>query len=182
MLAAALSAAAAKAALAQSQTAGSGAAAQQGSPAVPAVRSTALFPPQPPAPKRGFLNNLNWTNLWRQPLAALGSDDAKKAATVTREAVKRAAAATKDAAVAIVRLPGMRVIEAQERCAKAANGAPDCRTAAANACRAKGFAGGAPLDIRSSEACPTAVLLSGQAPSKSDCSEETVVLRALCQK
>ena len=54
-----------------------------------------------------------------------------------------------------------RVIEVHERCAMAPNGAPDCRTAAANACRAKGFTDGHPVDVQSSENCPPAVWMSG---------------------
>lgn len=171
--------------------------------------STSSFPPQPPPPtvKRGFLNDLgNW---WDSSFSTLGTkidqargkfDDinkksnaaAKKAATVTQEAVKNAATTTeqavtsaatvtKDAATAIVRLPATSVIEAHERCAVAANGAPDCQSAVTNFCHAKGYAKGQPLDIRSSQICPPKVLLSGREPEEGECRDETVVLRALCQ-
>jgi len=52
-----------------------------------------------------------------------------------KEAMKNAATATKDAATAIVRLPGTRAIEVHQACPKAPNGAPDCQEAAVNACR-----------------------------------------------
>jgi hypothetical protein len=171
--------------------------------------SASPFPPQPPPPtvKRGFLNDLgNW---WDNSLSNLGTkiDDArgkfvdinkksndaaknaavatqeavKNAATTTQQAVKSAATATKDAATAIVRLPATGVLEAHERCAVAANGAPDCQSAATNVCRAKGYAKGQPLDIRSSQICPPKVVLSGREPEEGECQDETVVLRALCQ-
>jgi hypothetical protein len=165
------------------------------------------FPPQPPPVKRGFLNDLgNW---WDNSFSNLGtkideargkfvdinkkSNDAaknaavatqeavKSAATTTQQAVTTAATATKDAATAIVRLPVTSVLEAHERCAVAANGAPDCQLAATNVCRAKGYAKGQPLDIRSSQICPPKVLLSGREPEEGECKDETVVLRALCQ-
>ena len=171
--------------------------------------SASSFPPQPPPPtvKRGFLNDLgNW---WDNSFSNLGTrideargkfvdinkksnDAAKNAAIATQQAVKNAAAttqqavtsaatATKDAATAIVRLPATTVLEAHERCALAPNGAPDCQAAATNACRAKGYAKGQPLDIRSSQICPPKVVLSGREPEEGECKDETVVLRAFCQ-
>lgn len=164
----------------------------------PPAASGSAFPPQPspPAAQRGLLNNLGtW---WQDSFGTLGtkvdqargkfddlnktsSDAAKSAATATQEAMKNAAAATKDAAAAIARLPGTRVLELHQRCANAANGAPDCQTAAADACRLKGFGAGKPLDIQSSEACPPAVYRSGRTPEEGECPEETVLLRAVCQ-
>jgi len=175
--------------------------------APPPPVSASSFPPQPPPVKRGFLNDLgNW---WDNSFSNLGTkiDEArgkfedinkksnaaaknaavatqeavKNAATTTRQAVTSAATATKDAATAIVRLPATGVVEAHERCAVAPNGAPDCQLAAINACRAKGYAKGQPLDIRSSQICPPRVVLSGREPEEGECRDETVVLRALCQ-
>lgn len=160
-----------------------------GAPGQPAASASA-FPPQPSPPaKRGLLNDIGrW---WTDSFSALNTkiDDfhkkSKDAATATQEAVKNAASATasatKDAATAIVRLPATRVYEVHERCVVAANGAPDCQAAATSACRAKGFNSGQPLDIRSSQACPPAVMLSGRTPVEGECPDETVILRTLCQ-
>ncbi len=63
----------------------------------------------------------------------------------------------------------------------AGNGAPDCQTAATNACHAKGFSTGQPLDIRTAEKCTASLWVSGQNPGSTDCPVETVVLRAACQ-
>ena len=114
--------------------------------------------------------------------AVKGAADATKgAATATENAVKNAADATRDAATTLFRLPGMRIVEVHQLCDVAPNGAPDCRTAATNACRTKGFTSGRPMDVRSSQNCPPAVWLSGRQPSAGECPEETVVLMAACQ-
>ncbi len=114
--------------------------------------------------------------------ATKGAADATRgAATATENAVKGAAEATKDAATTIFRLPGMRVVEVHQLCNVAPNGAPDCRTAATNACRTKGFTSGRPVDVRSSQNCPPAVWMSDRDPSAGECPEETVVLMAACQ-
>jgi hypothetical protein len=108
-------------------------------------------------------------------------DAAKGAAVATGEGMKKTFDVSKDAATTIVRLPNTRVIEVHERCATAANGAPDCAAAATSACRSKGFSGGKPLDSRTGEACPDTALASGKVPAKGECPLETVVLRAVCQ-
>ena len=104
----------------------------------------------------------------------------KSAATTATDAMKSVMEATKKAASVIVRLPNTRIIEMREVCARAPNGASDCATAAANGCRAKGFAGGNSLDTRSAEKCDSKPSQRGQIPSV-HCASEAVVLRAVCQ-
>jgi hypothetical protein len=103
----------------------------------------------------------------------------------TSEAAKDAVGNARDAAGTIIGLPGTRVVTGRERCAAAANGAPDCRTAADTACRAKGFASGRMLDTEQSRKCPTAAIISAlsdrRLPSAGDCTVETFVTRAVCQ-
>jgi hypothetical protein len=162
------------------------------------------FPVQPPpAEKPGFIYEFGrWWDTTRGKFEDLGkqSDAAAKeaaaatqgavqsatqatkgAADATENAVKGAAEATKNAANTIFRLPGIRVVEVRQRCTVAPNGAPDCRTAATNACRSKGFTSGNPVDVRSSQNCPPAVWLSGREPGAGECPEETVVLMAACR-
>ncbi len=143
--------------------------------APPSPQPRGLFPLQPSAVNRPqFLNDFaHWWDSARDKL-----EDFKKQSD---DAAKNAAQATKEAATTIVRLPGVRMVEARERCPVAPNGAPDCRAAATNVCRSKGFSGGNPVDVRSSENCPSAVLLSGRLPAAGECPVETVVLRAICQ-
>jgi hypothetical protein len=165
-------------------------------PSAPAA--SAGFPPQPPpaANRTGFLHQLGvW---WNDGFSDLNTkmkdakdkidtlnkkqDQATKdAGAATQEALKNAAQATKDAATAVVRLPNTRMFELHDPCRVAANGAPDCQTAAINACRGKGFNSGQPLGISTSQVCPSKVLLSGQPPAAGECHDETVILGVVCQ-
>jgi hypothetical protein len=182
-------AASAPAALAQSvqqPAAGAGPAQAAPAPAAPAPAAAPApqaqgapngFPAQPPPAYRpGFVAEFgHW---WDEARGKL--DNPKDAANATQDAVRDAAQATKNAMTAIVRLPGTRVLEVRARCELAPNGAPDCRQAAANACRGKGFSSGDPVDVRSSENCPASVALSGREPIPGECPTETVVLAAAC--
>ncbi len=162
--------------------------------------ATGAGPPQAPQPadaeKPGFIAELGrWLDDARGKLGALPpppvppplpappplpNEAARDAANATQNAMRNAAEATKDAVTAIGRIPGTRVVEVRALCPLAPNGAPDCRVAATNVCRGKGFASGDPVDVRSSENCPPAVLLSGRQPSAGECPTETVVLAAAC--
>ena len=152
----------------------------------PPPAATSPFPPQPPpADKPGFLHELKgW---WDNSLGFFGKgmeksgDVTKGAAGAAGDAMKGAVEATKNAATTIVKLPGTRMIDMYVHCEKAPNGAPDCETAAANACRAKGFGGGHPLDVRTEQKCDAATLASGQPPELRNCPVETTVTRAICQ-
>jgi hypothetical protein len=191
LLAASLSLAAVTIAVADdSQPAGSaGAAPPQQAPAKPASEGSSL-PAQPPAAAgSGLLHQLGvW---WNDGFGNFGSkmkdakakiDDLNKQQNLaTQDALKNAAQATKDAATAVVRLPGTRMFELHDRCQPAANGAPDCQAAAASACRGKGFAEGKPMGVSTSQVCPPAVLLSGRRPGEGECRDETYILGVVCQ-
>ena len=169
----------------------------QTAPGAAATAPPSPSPSSPPAAnKPGFLHELgSW---WNGSVAYFGAklkdargkfedlgktskEAAKGAATATQEAMKNAVDVSKDAAGVVVRLPNTRLIEMRERCDKAPNGAPDCATAAAKGCRAKGFTGGTSLDVTTAENCPAPTLLSRQEPAKGECPVETVVTRAVCQ-
>jgi len=157
---------------------------QATAPAAPQARG--LFPAQPPPSERpGFIYAFGrWWDSTRgkfEDLTKHSNGPANGAATATQDALQNAAEATKKAATALFRLPGTRVVEVRQRCDIAPNGAPDCRTAAANACRGKGFTGGNPIDVQSSENCPPSVWMSGREPAARECPEETVVLMAACR-
>ncbi len=96
-------------------------------------------------------------------------------------AVKSTANVAKDAAGAVVRIPGTRVVSARELCVRAANGAPDCVAAANAVCRGKGFGSGTSLATESAQKCPARVWLSGRLPAEGECATETFITRALCQ-
>jgi hypothetical protein len=185
----------ATAGIALAQTSQPPAAAAPAPPAAPAGALPAM-PPQPapvaplaapPADKRGFLNDFGqW---WDQSIADFkakmkeqqtkldefnkqSADAAKDAATATGEAMKGAADAMTHFS---------HVIEIQETCPVAGNGAADCATAATNACKGKGYSAGQPLDVRTAEKCNASLWVSGSSPAAADCPVETTLLRAACQ-
>jgi hypothetical protein len=164
-------------------------------PATPPTQSGFILPPQPPpsgAPagasddKKGFNLGRWWDDSvanfkakWQEQQSKLddfnkqSADAAKGAATATSDAMK-------GAADALVHLSTSKVIEVQETCPLAGNGAADCATAATNACKGKGYNTGQPLDVRTAEKCNASLWVSGQ-PAPTSCPEETVVLRVACQ-
>jgi hypothetical protein len=146
-------------------------------PAPQAQGAPTGFPAQPPPTYRpGFIAEFGrW---WDETRGKL--DNPKDAADATQDAMRNAAEATKHAMTAIVQFPATRMVELHAHCELAPNGAPDCRRAAANACRAKGFSSGDPINVRSSENCPASVALSGRQPRPGECPTETVVLAAAC--
>jgi hypothetical protein len=116
-----------------------------------------------------------------ETLGDLSSQTTGAAKDAAEGAAQAAVGTAKQAAGAIVGLPSQHIVTGRERCAAAANGAPDCRAAADAACRAKGFAAGKSLDTQSAEKCPARVWLSGRLPGDGDCQLETFVTRVVCQ-
>lgn len=143
----------------------------------PVAQPRGLFPTQPPptAGQPGFIYEFG---RWWDSTTHAGANSAAEA---TQDALKHAAEATKEAATALIRIPAGRFIEVHQRCALAPNGAPDCRSAAANVCRAKGFQDGNPINVQSSQNCPPAVWMSGRQPTAGECPQETVVLMVACR-
>src|SRR6516164_3468057 len=166
-------------------------------PATPAPEATS--PTQPPSPtaalpapapeKRGFFDELSrrWNDSiadfnakWKEQQTKL-DDFNKKSAEAAKDAAAATQQAMKNAADAMVKSATSKVIETSEPCAIAGNGAADCASAAVNACKAKGFADGQPLDVRTAEKCNASLWLQGQRQTPVACPIETVVLRAACQ-
>jgi hypothetical protein len=119
-----------------------------------------------------------------QSLATIGLKDTgpvKDLGERAGEAAKDAATTAKDAAETVVRLPATRIVSGRQRCEPAANGAPDCQTAANAVCRSKGFGSGRSVDIESAHKCPAHVWLSRRSPTEGECSLETFVTRVMCQ-
>ena len=145
------------------------------------------FPQQPqPAYKPGFLHQLGeWWNQGigdfntkmknaKDRLDDVGSSQAAKDATsATTDALK-------NAADAVARIPTTRMFELHNKCQPAANGAPDCPTAATSACRGKGFSTGKPMGISTSQVCSPQALMAGR-PGPADCHDETYILGVVCQ-
>jgi hypothetical protein len=148
--------------------------------------------PQAPAEKRGFFDDMSrW---WHDSVADFNAklkeqqskidDFNKKSAEAAKDAATATQQAMKNAADAMVKSATSKVIEIHEPCTVAGNGAADCASAAANACKGKGFSDGQPLDVRTAEKCNASLWLQGQGQQRSaaaECPVETVVLRAACQ-
>ena len=129
-----------------------------------------------PAVEPGFFGRI--TNWFESTIKETG----KKVESFGSEAgiaAKSTVDGAKDAAGAIARVPGTRVITGHQKCDNAPNGAPDCRAAADAVCKAKGFESGKSLDMTTAEVCPPKALLAGA--DKSTCRDETFVSRVLCQ-
>jgi hypothetical protein len=147
-----------------------------------------LGSPSPATEKHGFLNDFGqWWDKSVSDFKAKMQDqqtklDAfnKQSADAAKDAATATGQAMKDAADAMVRVS--HVIEIQETCPVAGNGAADCATAATNVCKGKGYTTGQPLDVRTAEKCAASLWVSGQAPtSAADCPVETTLLRVACQ-
>jgi hypothetical protein len=87
----------------------------------------------------------------------------------------------KDAGDNLSRLSNRKVVAGRAKCPVAANGAPDCKSAANKLCTDKGFREGQSLDSDSAESCSASVLLSGKNADTRDCHVENFVIRAICQ-
>jgi hypothetical protein len=132
--------------------------------------------------KRGFLNGLGqW---WKDSMAdwdAKMKEQQNKLDEFNKqqsEAAKNATEAMKKAADAM--FSPSKVVEVQQTCPIAGNGAPDCASAATNVCKTKGFSDGKPIDIRTAERCKASLWVSGQSAAVA-CPIETVLLRVACQ-
>jgi hypothetical protein len=152
-------------------------------PAQPADQSASL--PSAPDEKRGFFNDLGqwWNDSVANFNAKMKEQQAKLDAFNKQqsEAAKDATQAMKHAANAM--FSPSKVIEVQQLCPVAGNGAPDCASAATDVCKAKGFSDGQPMDIRTAERCKASLWVSGQGPpTAANCPIETVLLRVACQQ
>jgi hypothetical protein len=144
----------------------------------------AAAPSTAPEEKRGFLNGLGqW---WDESVANFNAKFKEQQAKLDEfnkkqsDAAKDATQAMKNAANAM--FSTSKLIETQQLCPIAGNGAPDCASAATDVCKAKGFSDGRPIDIRTAERCKASLWISGQNPSTANCPVETVLLRVACQQ
>ena len=74
-------------------------------------------------------------------------------------------------------LSGQTMASGRTLCPPAANGSPDCKLAAEQLCKEKGYGGGSSVDIESTQKCSAKAYFSGQ----SACRTENFVTRAVCQ-
>ena len=95
-------------------------------------------------------------------------------------AARTGAEQAKQAAGAMARIRNARVVTGYERCAIAANGAPDCQKAVASLCKSQGLETGTSLETTAAEDCPVKVYMAGR-NNGPECTSFTFVSRALCQ-
>jgi 4-diphosphocytidyl-2C-methyl-D-erythritol kinase len=69
------------------------------------------------------------------------------------------------------------MVTGRNLCPVAANGGPDCKAAADQLCKGKGFSEGRGVDIESAQKCSAKAYFSGQGA----CQTENFVTRAVCQ-
>jgi hypothetical protein len=138
----------------------------------PVVQSTPAPGPEPtPAPNRpGLIDELG--KLLQDSLPQVKSP---------QQAIEDLNARAKSATDNLSRFSGRQVVAGRVKCPVAANGAPDCKSAADKLCTDKGFKEGQSLDSDSAESCSASVLLSGKKTDTEDCRIENFVIRALCQ-
>jgi hypothetical protein len=113
--------------------------------------------------------------------ADAASTMAKGAADVATGAASVAKDAAGVAVDGVTKLPVSGFASGHEQCTLAANGAPDCRAAAENLCRTRGFATGTSVDYVTSEKCPPAYRLSSRERPEGICPMDHFVTRAMCR-
>jgi hypothetical protein len=113
--------------------------------------------------------------------ADAASSMAKGAADVAAGAANVAKDAADVAVDGVAKLPVSGFAAGREECGVASNGAPDCRAAAENLCRARGFASGTSVDYQTSEKCPPGYRLSSRERPEGICPLEHFVTRAMCR-
>lgn len=153
-------------------------------PQVPpaAVQDAPLPAPEAPRKPDDFFDKLNrwWDKSASDFKQSIEEQNAKWRELNARneKAAKDAAAASREAAAAFKNLSNTRMVEGRQVCEPAANGSPDCQTAAETLCRSKGFATGKSADITTSRKCSIRGMLHRDG---SECKVETVMTKAACQ-
>lgn len=79
------------------------------------------------------------------------------------------------------RIAPQTLVKGRAVCPLAANGAPDCKSASDQLCKANGYKEGKSLDVESAEKCSAKVYLSGRTGAPGECRTENYVTSAACQ-
>jgi hypothetical protein len=133
-------------------------------------------PPQTQQERGMFERIGNWFD---RQFSSMKTDLNNASESINRD-TRRTMDAAKDAMDAVTQIPDQRAVRGREVCAPAANGAPDCQSAADRLCRGKGYSKGQSVDSTTAENCPAEVLISGRTPTPGECKTETFISRALC--
>lgn len=164
------------AALSVMLTAATAAWSQQQLPVAPSQQAAPPPAASPPAPERnnpGLVEELG--KLLKDSASGLSST--LPSAGQALDGLNSSAKDATDSLRRIAPLSGQTVTTGRTLCPAAANGAPDCKLAADQLCKAKGYAEGRSVDIESSQKCSAKAYFSGNGA----CRTENFVTRAVCQ-
>ncbi len=133
--------------------------------------------PAPPASNPGLVEEIG--KLLKDSASGLRSTlpSPSKALDGLNSSAKDAAKDASDSLKRIAPLSGQTMASGRTLCPPAANGAPDCKLAADQLCKEKGYADGKSVDIETAQKCSAKAYFSGQGA----CRTENFVTRALCQ-
>lgn len=145
----------------------------QEQPAVPPQAEPAPEP-SPPRENPGLINEMG--RLFDKFKSSKGpSETLDDLNSRTRDAVKGAG----DALSRLTKTGAM--VSGRTSCPAGADGTPDCKSAADQLCKAKGYGEGKSLNTDSAEKCSAKVLIPGRKRKPDDCRTDTYVTTALCQ-
>jgi hypothetical protein len=130
--------------------------------------------PQPPAENPGLINELGKLIDRIKPSKST-SETLDDLNSRTKDAVKGAG----DALSRLTKTGAM--VSGRSACPAGADGTPDCKSAADQLCKAKGYGEGKSLNTDSAEKCSAKVLIPGRQRKPDDCHTDTYVTTALCQ-
>jgi hypothetical protein len=130
--------------------------------------------PQPPAENPGLINELGKLIDRIKPSKST-SETLDDLNSRTKDAVKGAG----DALSRLTKTGAM--VSGRSACPAGADGTPDCKSAADQLCKAKGYGEGKSLNTDSAEKCSAKVLIPGRKRKPDDCHTDTYVTTALCQ-
>ncbi len=151
---------------------------QQQTPPPPSAPSQQAAPPVEPAPDTtrsnpGLVEEIG--KLLKDSASGLTSK-----LPTPGQALDGLNSSTRDATDSLKRiapLSGQSMASGRTICPVAANGAPDCKIAADQLCKEKGYGEGRGVDIESSQKCSAKSYFTGQGA----CRTENFVTRAVCQ-
>jgi hypothetical protein len=129
--------------------------------------------PPPPASNPGLVEEIG--KLLKDSASGLSS--ALPSPGKALDGLNSSAKDATDSLKRIAPLSGQSIANGRTLCPAAGNGAPDCKLAADQLCKEKGYAGGNSVDIESAQKCSAKAYFSG----KGACRTENFVTRAVCQ-
>jgi hypothetical protein len=130
--------------------------------------------PQPPQDNPGLIHELGKLIDKITPSKST-SETLDDLNTRTKDAVKGAG----DALSRLTKTGAM--VSGRTACPAGADGTPDCKSAADQLCKGKGYGEGKSLNTDSAEKCSAKVLIPGRTRKPDDCRTDTYVTTALCQ-